>query len=238
MPEVGVRRRRLPLAASVLSGVALVVCVLGSAAADEPAAPAPAPTPCDSWDVEYSLNANTKVTDTKMGGGDGTWPIGPGRVVLRFDNQNGAPGGSAKLIDYRLRSNFTVKANIVVASANVTADTNTVATPNACGISGEGTLAGKTLKWKGPWSGVHSDGTLTCDGGLCGKFGAPPQGVSPVHIAPHDVLMNPFDYADDRKTFSMAYAVVAKQSNPDSTSWVTLSGREMKRTCVVTKPCP
>ena len=233
MPGVSERRRRLPLVAPVVTGLALAFCVVvgSTAEADEPA--------CDAWDVEYSLNANTKITDTKMGGGDGTWPIGPGRALVRFESQNGAPGGNAKLLDYKMHSNFTVKANIVVASANVTADTDTATTANACGVAAEGALTGKSLKWKGPWSGVHSDGTLTCEGSLCGKFGAPPSGTSPVHLAPHEALMNSFEYADDRKTFSMAYAVVSKQSDPSQTSWVTLSGREMKRTCVVgPKPCP
>lgn len=196
------------------------VAPVSPASADEPAA-------CDTYDVEYALNGTTKITDTKMGGGDGTWPIGPGKAVVRFDAQ-----GNAKLLDYSMHSKFTVKANIVLASANVTADTMNIPTPNACGVVSEGTLSGKSLKWKGPWTGMRSDGTLTCEGGLCGKFGAPPSGTSPVHIPPHPTTMNSFEYADDRKTFTMAYSMVSKQTDPSQTSYVSLAGREMKRTCV------
>lgn len=194
--------------------------------------------PCNAWNVEYVLNATARISDTMMGGGDGTWTIGPGRAVVRFENRNGAPGGNAKLLEYRMNEHFAVHASAVVAKAVVTADTVTTTTPNPCGVSAEGTLTGATLKWKGPWRGMHSDGTLTCEGGLCGKFGCPPAGTSAVHVAPHDADFKSFDYSDDRKTFTMRESVVSRQQSPSQTSHVTLAGREVKRTCVVAKACP
>jgi hypothetical protein len=193
---------------------------------------------CNAWDVEYTLSAVVRISDTMFGGGDGQWPIGPGRAVVRFENQNGAPGGNAKLLEYRMNEHFVVHASAVVAKATVTANTVSTTTPNACGVSAEGTLAGKTLKWKSAWSGMHSDGTLTCEGGLCGKFGCPAEGTSPVHMPQHDAAFKSFDYADDRKTFTMQESVVSHQQSPSQTSHVALSGREVKRTCVVAKPCP
>lgn len=209
---------------------------LAFAANDDARADEPAP-PCNAWDIEYTTNATLRITDTLMGGGDGTWPIGPGKVVVRFDNQNGAPGGNAKLLEYRMHDAFTVTANILVSSAVVTSDSTTVTTPNACGFSAQGLLTDHTLKW-GPWQGMRSDGTLTCTGGLCGKFGAPPRGQSPVHVPPHTASFKPFVYTADFKTFTMADSVASHQDSPSQTSHVALAGREVKRTCVVVKACP
>jgi hypothetical protein len=137
-----------------------------------------------------------------------------------------------------MRDHFTVKANIVLASASVTAETVTTTTPNVCGISAEGTLNGRRLVWRTAWSGVRSDGTVTCEGALCGKFGGPPAGRSPVHVPPHPASFRSFDFSEDGKTFTMDYAVVSRQDSPSQTSWVALAGREIKRTCVVAKACP
>ncbi len=50
---------------------------------------------CEAWEVEYSLAADVQLSDTLMGAGDGVHHIGPGKVVLRFDDQHGHPGGHA-----------------------------------------------------------------------------------------------------------------------------------------------
>ena len=194
--------------------------------------------PCNAWEVEYGLNANVKLTDTTMGAGNGTWPIGPGTAVVRYDNVNGQPGGAARLLTYRMRDHFTIKTSILLASASVTAESVTRTTPNACGISADGVLAGRSLTWKTPWNGVRSDGTLHCEGGLCGKFGAPPSGDSEVHIAPHQAQFKSFEFSEDHRTFTMDWSVSSHQDSPSQTSSVQLAGRETKRTCVVAKACP
>ena len=193
---------------------------------------------CNAWEVEYGLNANLRISDTTMGAGNGTWPIGPGTAVVRYENVNGQPGGAARLLAYRMRDHFTIKTSILLASATVTPESVTQTTPNACGVSADGALAGRSLKWKTPWSGLRSDGTIHCEGGLCGKFGAPPSGDSPVHIPPHPAQFKSFDFSEDRKTFTSDWSVSSHQASPSQTSSVQLAGRETKRTCVVAKACP
>ena len=232
---VGMHPKSRDRAAKLLArlGVSLVLAALllpTTATADEEPA-------CNAWDVEYGLNAQVKITDTTMGAGNGTWPIGPGTAVVRYENVNGQPGGAARLLTYRMKDHFTIKTSILLASCAVTADSVTQTTPNACGVSAEGALSGKSLRWKTPWSGLRSDGTLHCEGGLCGKFGAPPPGDSPVHIPPHPASFKSFEFSDDHKTLTLDWSVSSKQDSPSQTSSVQFAGRENKRTCVVAKPC-
>jgi hypothetical protein len=203
--------------------------------------PAPAranDSACDSWQIEYLLSSTVVISDTTLGAGDGSYPNGPGKLVLRFDNQNGRPGGRARLIDYQMKDSFTVVSRVLAWEARVTADTISRTTPNACGVAAEGVLEGQRLRWNGPWSGMRSDGSLLCKGGLCGKFGAPPTGRSSLHVAPHPVSFKPFELGSDLKTLTMGYAVVSRQSSPSQTSRIALSGREVRRACVPAPPCP
>jgi hypothetical protein len=194
--------------------------------------------PCDAWVVEYALNANVKITDTTMGAGNGVFAIGPGVVVVRYDAVGGEPGGRAEMLEYRMRDHFTVHASFVVGKTDVEANTVTCATPNACGVAAEGTLVDRRLTWKTNVAGMRSDGTVTCTGAFCGKFGAPPKGTSPMHVPPHSVTFKPFVFSEDKKTFTMDYSVVSKHETPSQTSLVALAGREVKRSCAVRKPCP
>ena len=101
----------------------------------------------------------------------------------------------------------------------------------------EGTLVNQTVRWAGPVRGYRTDGTLTCNGSLCGSFGAPPAGRSELHIGPGPVTFNSFELARDMKTFTMATALVSKTSMPKQTGFVALGGRETKRSCAPAKPC-
>jgi hypothetical protein len=78
----------------------------------------------------------------------------------------------------------------------------------------------------------RTDGTTTCDGSLCGKFGAPPPGVSEVHIGPRSVQLASFRFAPGMKTFSMAQVQTSHADSPSQTTSEAISGREVKRTCV------
>ena len=207
------------------------------AAADDAPSPTPVNAPCDAWQVEYVVNATVEISDTTMGAGDGKFPNGPGKVVLRFDNRGGQPGGNVKLIDYEMKDNFTVVSHALAWEARVTADTITRVTHNACGIAAEGVLDDRTLRWSGPWRGMRSDGSVICQGGLCGKFGAPPSGRSDMHVAPHPANFKSFDYGADLKTFTMGYSIASQQASPSQTSRITLAGREVRRTCVAVSPC-
>lgn len=224
-----VGRMVVPLSIAALATTTLALDT-STATADEPVA-------CAAWDVEYNLAAKLRLTDTPMGEGDGLYTIGPGKVVLRFDDRNGQPGGAVNMISYAMREYFVIKSKTLFWTTTVTTDTNTTVTPDVCSSAAEGTLVGRTVRWTSPVRGYRTDGTLTCEGSLCGTFGAPPPGRSELHIGPGPVTFNSFELAQDLKTFRMATALVSKTSMPKQTGFLTLAGRETKRACAPAKPC-
>jgi hypothetical protein len=202
-------------------------------------APPPVPAPsCDAWEINYALSGNLELSDTPLGQGDGIYPVGPGTAVLRFEDHGGQPGGHAKLLSYSMKQAITVVASALFFKATVLSDTITRALPDACGVNAEGLLTGTSLGWNGPARAFRSDGTLNCDGSLCGKFGAPPAGQSPLHLGPNPVQFQPFQFTADLKTFTMPSTFVSKTDDPKQTAHLALSGRETKRACVQVKACP
>ncbi len=221
-----------------MASVGLVTTAALAALAPRRASADPAPPPpCDGWEIEYALSANLELSDTPMKQGDGIYPVGPGDVVLRFDDQDGQPAGHVKMLTYSMRQAIKVVSKALFWTTTVTTDTTTRATPNPCGISAEGTLAGPTLAWTSPVREVRSDGTLNCDGSLCGKFGAPPPGRSALHIGPLPVQFQSFQFSRDMKTFTMPSTFVSKTEDPKQTAHVALSGRETRRACVKVRAC-
>ena len=224
-------------ASSVLAVFAVTVAVVapsGSAGADQPS------DTCDAWDVEYTLAARLQLTDTPMGAGNGIYTIGPGTAVLRFTNVNGmpSPGGAVGLRHYAMRERFRIDSSALFWKAHVVTDTRTTTAPDACGDVAKGRLEGASVRWLTGLTGYRTDGTLTCDGSLCGSFGAPPAGTSELHIAPHPVPFSALRFSADMKTFSMPSTFVAKTDSPKQTAFLALSGREARRTCVRVAPCP
>jgi hypothetical protein len=207
-----------------LSGGALALLVAPRSSAEE--------MPCPA-DVEYDLNATLALTETPMGAGDGSYTIGPGKVVLSFDN------GRVQMLSYAMRENFTIHAHTVFWTTTVKTETKTAGTPDACSVVAEGTFdrATRTLRWRTPLRGYHTDGTLVCSGSMCGKFGAPPTGESQLHIGPGPVAFSPFVFSPDLKTFTMASTHVAKTSMPKQSAAVALAGREVRRTCAQPRAC-
>jgi len=196
----------------------------GRASADGPA--------CSGWDVEYALNGNLKLADTMMGAADGVYPIGPGRAVIHFEDRGGQPGGHAKLTSYTIHEHVSVTSKALFLSATVVTDTNSRAAPDGSGVIVEGNLTDHTLGWSGPVRSFKTDGTMTCDGSLCGKFGAPAPGSSEVHIGPRSFQPASFQFGPDMKTFSMAFVQTAHADSPKQTTFESVAGRETKRTCV------
>jgi hypothetical protein len=191
-----------------------------------------------SWEVEYALAANLKLTDTPLGEGNGIYPIGPGTVVLRYDAEPGRPS-EVRMLRYTMREYFTIRSRTLVWTTTVITDTHTHATPDACSIAAQGSLdAAHVLRWQTPVRGYRTDGTLTCKGSLCGKFGAPPAGQTPLHIGPGPVPFKPFVFAPDMKTFTMASTHVSKTDMPKQSGEVALAGREVRRACVPVPACP
>jgi hypothetical protein len=172
-----------------------------------------------------------------MGAGDGDYPVGPGRLAIRFDNAGGVPSGHARLVAYDMREAFTVTSSVLVVKTTVTVATTTRATPNACGSAAEGAFAGRTLTWATPVRGYRSDGTLTCDGVMCGKLGAPPSGTSPLHVGPIDVRFAPFQYAADGRSFTMPRTFVTSSDSPRQTAYIDLRAHETRRALVPARAC-
>jgi hypothetical protein len=200
----------------MVTAIALVLA--GRASADGPA--------CSAWEVEYTTTGSLRLADTMMGAADGVYPIGPGKAVVRFDDQGGQPGGHARMTTFTMHKHLSITSKALFMNATVVTDTN------SHGEGVEGTLNDHTLAWSGAIQAYRTDGTQTCDGSLCGKFGAPPQGVSEVHMGPRVVQPAPFKYGADMKTFTMAETMTSQSESPKQTTYEAISGREMKRTCV------
>jgi hypothetical protein len=210
-------------------GTCGIVAAVSAALAAAPGNAAADGQTCSGWDVEYALNGNLRITDTPLGAGDGVYPVGPGRTVIHFEDKTGQPGGHAKLTAYTMHEHISVTSKALMFSATVVTDTQSKV---ADGVATEGNLADHTLSWGAPVHTYRSDGTLNCDGNLCGKFGAPPAGSSEVHMGPRIVQLAPFQFGADFKTFSMGYTQTSQSDSPKQTTYTAVSGREMKRTCV------
>jgi hypothetical protein len=196
----------------------------------------PIPAPCEAWDIEYALVGRIELSETPMGQGDGTYPIGPGRMVLRFEDRGGKPEGRVKMVAYDMRQAFTVVAKTLFWKTTVQNNARTLSLVNACGQP-EGVLEATTVEWRAPIDGFRTDGTLTCDGSFCGKFGAPPPGESPLHIGPNAILFQPLQFGGDMKTFTMAKTFVARTESHKQTAHISVAGREAGRSCSA-KACP
>jgi hypothetical protein len=197
----------------------------------------PAPPPCDAWQVEYALSATLQLTDTPLGQGDGVYPIGPGTLVLRFEDHGGQPGGRVKMVSYEVRQAFKVVSKTLLGKTTVDTDATTRKAPDPCAIPGEGRLNATALEWNAPVRGFRTDGVLTCEGTFCGRFGAPPAGRSALTSGPEPVQFSPFRFNADMKTFTMSSTFVSKTDSPKQTAHLTLAGRETTRSCVQAKTC-
>lgn len=94
---------------------------------------ASAPT-CDAIEVEYALAANLQLTDTPLGIGDGIHPVGPGAVVLRFENQSGVPASAVEMLAYRMHEQFVIHSKALLWKSDFTSITDTGVTPDACAV--------------------------------------------------------------------------------------------------------
>ena len=211
---------------------ALVSAVVVSAGASTGEA---TPSNCDATDVEYAVAANLRVTGTLMGAGDGEYRIGPGRIVLRFDhdpNLLSRSPSSVRMMAYDMSEKFQVVSKVVFFTTKVLTDIRSHATPDARSVVAEGVLTERTLRWTNVVGSFRSDGTLSCEGFFCGKFGAAPAGTSQFHMGPSKMSFSPFEFSADMKTFSMQSTLDSKTEDPQQESYVALAAREMRRACV------
>jgi hypothetical protein len=120
-------------------------------------------------------------------------------------------------------------------SATIDVDITTQSA-QGCGVA-YGIVSGRTLNWTSRVRAYRSDGITTCDGGLCGKFGAPPEGQAPWTLRPQDVTFGAFTFSPDGRTFTMPKTFVEASRSPQQTAFVELSGREVRRVCVDPGAC-
>jgi hypothetical protein len=194
-----------------------------------------APVRCREREIEYALVGRLRIADTPLGAGDGIYEIGPGRVVLRIEQGSGDPRSRVKLISYEMHLNFVVKSRVLFWNTKVV----TSAVGHASDPSGkpvaEGATLGRTITWGGEIRGYHTDGTLTCSGNVCGSFGAPPRGTTPLSAPPGAVKLAPFEFSADGTTFAMASTLLSRSSTPQQRTSLALAGREVAESCVRTE---
>jgi hypothetical protein len=223
---VGVLDRVNPLRrlAAIAAALALPVTLAPMSSAQQPT--------CSGWQIEYALSASLELSETPLGQYDGVYAIGPGRAVLRLEDADGRPGGTTAMLSYEMSEDFTVNSKLAVFATTVVTDARSCATPDSSGIAARGRLEGTTLEWSTPVEGYRADGTLTCEGMLCGKLGTPPPGRSEFHVAPHPVRLQPFEFTRDLRAFTMASTFVAETDVPRQTVYIALVGTETYRSCM------
>jgi hypothetical protein len=225
---------RSPLAAlatAVLVGLATVGLAPRPAAAQLSSTDA-APG-CIQRLSQYQINGTLRITDTAMGAGDGTFPVGPGTLVLRVDTQ----AARTTLVRFDLQERFAIRPNAVMWHATLLTDTAARAVPDATGAAASGRwLRDGVLRWDTPLHNYRSDGALTCSGSLCGKFGAPPPGRSELHQASTTIRLEPFRFDRTGQTFQMDFVLVSSSEAPRQRTYLAVAGRRVASTCLPADP--
>jgi hypothetical protein len=211
-----------------IAAVATATCAAVALSTAEPAAAADE-SACSVHDVEYSVVANIVVRDTPFGAADGVYSLGSGRLKLRLEEPAG--DGPVRMMSYDVVNHLTVEAKVAMLSTKVVTESRTAAARNACEGTAQGVLHDGVLTWTTNVAGYHSDGTMECSGSMCGKFGSPPKGTSPLHEV-RIIRFKPFTFSPDRATFTMPYTLASKSDSPKQTTYLSLSGRRVKESCV------
>lgn len=217
--------------------LALVGAVAGAVFHAPPVAaqisPSDATPGCVQWDLEYSITGSLRIAETPMAAGDGTFPIGPGTLVLRVD----ARPPRVSLMDLQLHERFAIRPTAVMWKATLVTDVTARALPDgaAAVAVGSRTVDG-VVQWAAPLKMYRSDGVLTCDGSLCGRLGAPPPGRSELHQASRNVRLQPFRFDRDGQGFRMDFTLVSSAESPRQRTYLALVGRRTRKSCVAPAP--
>jgi hypothetical protein len=213
---------------------ALALVLLGSAAGPTllplPAAAEPSSSEsCAQWELAYATTGTLRVKETPMAAGDGVFPVGPGTLVLRVD----AHAARVTMKEFQLRERFVIHPSAMMWNANIVTDVaaRALSDGDRAVAVGSKTAAGVVL-WTEPIGTYRSDGTLTCDGSLCGKFGAPRTGRSELHQVSRTVRLEPLRFDRDGRTFQMDFALVSSSESPHQRTYLALAGRLTARTCI------
>ena len=212
---------------------------------------------CEVWELTYDLEGAFDITGTTAGLGDATQEVGPGRLVLRTQNADGAPAaGKTSVLSYELSQDFSVSAGM----GKITTTTKAEADGGECGIAlGELTITaadaqldfeacdnGRTTPaeevdndW-GPSASQSDDpgclvkyrsqGNVECTAAaaLCG-FGNLEEGENPQDET-WDQKLNALVFSTDLESFEMS-AIPVPNAQPSSTS-LALSGTLASKECV------
>lgn len=188
---------------------------------------------CATWLVTYDLTGSTYEIDATMDYTitvetpyDDNHNMGPGTMVLRFQDDGGAPAeGSVTIVDYSLRQNFVTG----ITGALVTTDIQTTAGPDPCGVA-TGTLTGTTVAWSPTEASPYCrDGQVSCQGALCGNFGSPPDDDPIVFDddCSATLPLDDFELASDLSSFTMEAVTMSQDSN--QSTYLAFVGTETSR---------
>lgn len=180
---------------------------------------------CTTWLVTYDLTGSTYFIDASLMDFtitcqtpyDADPNMGPGSITLRFPDDGGAPGeGPVSIVEYSLVQNFVTGVPNV---ASVTTDLATTAGPEDCGVT-QGTLSGTTLAFSPAEMNPYCrDGSVSCQGGLCGTSGSPP--ANDPFVFANDCSepfpLNDFEFTNGVADFTMAGVVVSSDANQTTT---------------------
>jgi hypothetical protein len=210
-------------------------------AGDDTGASDAASTGCQAWEITYDLTDSVfEVYGTPMNAGNQVNTVatpytddnhvGPGTLVLRFQDLGGTPGGLAAIVSYDMVINFTVKSLVT----SVLTDLTSKAGPEACGVT-TGTLSGTTVAWSpSALAGATTVGSITCTGSMC-SLGGFQDGVPKAVNETGDQPLSDFVFSSDLKSFTMAKTVI--QQDTDSTTAWTYKGAETKRQLISVPTC-
>ena len=212
---------------------------------------------CEVWELEYSLTGSFEITGTTAGLGDATREVGPGRMVIRAQDVDGAPGsGKTSILEYSLSQNFSVTAG----GGEIITETEAQADGGDCGTA-LGSLSIEDVQaelvfeacdngrskpddendnsWGpddsqsgdvGCLNDYQSTGNVECTAlqAVCG-FGNLDNGDNPQDET-WDQKLNSLVFSADLSSFEMA-AVPVPNAEPSSTS-LSLSGTLDSKKCV------
>ena len=108
-------RARLCVGLAACAGAALILSPSGVRAQSDAT-----PAPCVGWQVEYAISGSLQLTDTPLGQGDGIYAVGPGSMILRFDDAGAKPGGRVTLLSYEMHEGIKVTAKTLFWATTVT----------------------------------------------------------------------------------------------------------------------
>jgi hypothetical protein len=198
---------------------------------------------CTTWLVTYDLkspNTYFDIRDTPFSGaGDqkntceepytADNHIGPGTMVLRFEDDGGKPkvAGKVSLVSYDMKMDFIVTATALGTKTTVTSKLNASSGPEVCG-NANGTIEGGWAP--SSLNNYHTTGTITCSGTGCFQVQQGPKDTN------ETIPINKFSFTNGIDNFSMPETKI--QDDSKSKSWLAWTGAKTKQEMSTECFCP